>query len=457
MKEQPRVQVFDLLKGLKHGQVKCPKCGATDISRADESSPLFCHFCKIEFDPPLVPLDDDAHEIDELKGVHVSTGAQDIAADALDLVTIKCQSCAAEVVINSSETHEARCHWCRNHLSLQNVVPNGAVPDLVLPFTLSKAMARAALESYMDEYKYFAHPRFKREFNAENTFALYLPYMLVDIKAHSRLEGQGESTLSKSHQTTGSGSTQKTTTTYEVGTYQISREFDLLVDDLLMQSKHDRLHHRGTAHVINAVLPFDTKRAVKWNPSLLKGMRSEKRDLNVSGLEKSVFTQLYDIGFMHAATMIEPYDRGVKWSSHKQDVLGEKWVSIYLPVWIYSYKSWPWGKVYYSAMNARSGKVVGTMPINYPKLLFICALFLIIPLLLAHYVMLHFAVLMILAPWIFISTYRDYHKSGVRHRHAEETRTRVSEVQREDILLKKGQSDSPYSMNGAQVYPPKKS
>ncbi len=456
MKDNPPVKIFDLLEGLKHGQIKCPKCGATDISRVDESSTLHCHFCKTEFTPQLEKLDDDAQSIDELRGIHVSTGAQDITAEAEDIVTVKCQSCGAEVVLNSSATHEARCHWCRNHLSLQNVVPNGAVPDLVLPFTQNKKMAQSAFTRYMEQYKYFAHPRFKREFRTDNIFAVYLPYMLVDIKAHSVLEGQAESTLSKSHQKTGSGNTEKTTTTYEVGHYQIRREFDLLVDDLPIESKQDRLKHRGTARVINAILPFDTKRAVKWNPSLLKGMHSEKRDLNVSGLEKSVFAQLYDIGFMRAAQMIEPYNRGVKWSSHQQQVIGEKWVTIYLPIWIYSYKSWPWGKVYYSAMNARSGKVVGAVPINYPKLLLVCALLLVLPVILAHYIAVHFIVITILAPWVFISTYRDYHKSGVKHQYAEETSSRVSDVQREDVLLKTTQSDRSYSMNGATVFPPKK-
>ncbi len=459
MKEKPVVKHFDLLEGLKHGQVKCPKCGATDISRADESSQLQCNFCRTMFDFTSTEygVKDDREEIDRLSGINVSTGARDMGSSDTDIVSIKCQSCAAEVVINSAETLEARCHWCRNFLSLNNVVPNGAVPDLVVPFQWNKANAQSSIERYIADYKYFAHSSFKKQFNAENIFAVYLPYMMVDIKAHSVLEGKGESTLSKSHETTGSGSTAKTKTTYEVGSYQLRREFDIAVDDLPIESKRDRLANKGTSNVINAILPFNCKRAVKWNPTLLKGVHSERRDLNVSSLEKSVFAQLYDIGFLKASEMIEPYNRGVRWSSHKQEVIGEKWVSVYLPIWIYTYKRWSWGKVYYTAMNAQTGKIVGTVPLNYLKLIFICSLFVILPMLIFHYTgIVHFCVLMILCPWIFISTYRDYHKSGVKYDHAKETFVQVSELKKEDTLIKKSSTNTAYSMNGANVYPPKK-
>ncbi len=452
MKDSVKFKTFDLLEGIKNGQVKCPKCGATDISRADESSDLRCNFCQTQFDfkSSLHGVDDDSADIENLKGVSVSRGAQDIDSNAEDIVTIKCESCGAEVVINSSESLEARCHWCRNYLSIRNVIPNGAVPDLVLPFQHNKQKARSSLETYMAQYKYFAHPRFKKQFNSENIFAVYMPYMLVDIHAHSVLEGKGESTIRKI------SSENPQAHKREIAVYRLKRDFHLELDDLPIESKRDRLAQKGTSHVINAVLPFDTKRAVKWNPTLLKGVRSEKRDMNVEGLTQNVFKQLYDIGFKESLNMIPQYDRGVRWQSHKQEVIGEKWVSIYLPVWLYTYKSWPWGKTYYTAMNARTGETVGTVPLHYLKLLFICSLFIIIPGLLAYYM--HFeiaAVAMILAPWIFISTYRDYHKSGVKHDHLSSTRCVVTKLQQEDERLKTEVVTHAFTMKDANAYPPK--
>ena len=44
-------------------------------------------------------------------------------------MTFKCTGCGAEVVIDTNHSTQARCHWCRNKLSMNQQVPNGAVPD----------------------------------------------------------------------------------------------------------------------------------------------------------------------------------------------------------------------------------------------------------------------------------------------------------------------------------------
>ena len=50
----------------------------------------------------------------------------------------KCSSCGAEVVIDTAESTQARCHWCRSFLSVNQQIPNGSVPDAVLPFSVKK-------------------------------------------------------------------------------------------------------------------------------------------------------------------------------------------------------------------------------------------------------------------------------------------------------------------------------
>lgn len=51
---------------------------------------------------------------------------------------------------------------------------------------------------------------------------------------------------------------------------------------------------------------------------------------------------------------------------------GQRWVSAYLPVWLYSYyqeKKDGRSMVHYVAVNGRTGSVMGSVPINYPRLL----------------------------------------------------------------------------------------
>ena len=114
------------------GQTKCPKCGSTDISYNEKTGLLRCNFCRYEFQSDLYRDPD----ISSLDGVNISAGASDIRSDASDIVTLKCQSCGAEVVIDTASAPYARCHWCRNSLSVNNQVANGAVPDVILPFKI---------------------------------------------------------------------------------------------------------------------------------------------------------------------------------------------------------------------------------------------------------------------------------------------------------------------------------
>ena len=69
--------------------------------------------------------------------------------DAKDIMTLKCSSCGAEVVIDTASATQARCHWCRNTLSINEQIPNGAIPDAVLPFKISKEEARTQIESFV--------------------------------------------------------------------------------------------------------------------------------------------------------------------------------------------------------------------------------------------------------------------------------------------------------------------
>ena len=103
----------------ENGQNKCPKCGSTEISNIQKSDELICNFCRHKFKPTKI----EEINISELSGIKISEGAQNIEKDASDIVTLKCESCGAEVVIDTNETLRAKCHWCRNDLSLNSKIP----------------------------------------------------------------------------------------------------------------------------------------------------------------------------------------------------------------------------------------------------------------------------------------------------------------------------------------------
>lgn len=362
--------------GKADGLDKCPKCGSSDIAPIIGTDKLRCAFCHFEWEAANFDTTSGFNSpIAELTGTVVASGAGDIAAGASALVTVKCQGCGAEVVINTESTLQARCHWCRQLLSLNTQIPNGAVPDAVLPFKLSHDDAVALITKFAKKRWLFALGRFKREFVPANVVGVYMPYMVVDGNLHADLTGTGEIKTREWSE----GSDNNRTTYYDADVYEVVRRFDYTVDDLEVESSSSRADQntkRNTNNVINAVLPFDTKSAVSFDAHYLGDFTSEKRDLNVQAMMPVVEDQMLSIARQKATDSAGQYDRGIRWDSEKLGVKGTRWVSVLLPIWLYSYfEKRPNGTefLHYIAVNGRSGETMGSIPVSVPKLLLAAA------------------------------------------------------------------------------------
>ena len=424
-------------EGAKDGQNKCPSCGATDISLNTKNGQLRCNFCRHEFTPEKVTgLETD---IAGLEGQVIGSGASDIIADVNEVLTFKCSSCAAEVVIDTSAATQARCHWCRNTLSVNEQIPNGAVPDMVLPFAVTKDIAKTEIEKFVNKRKFFAHPKFKAEFTTDNIMGVYLPYMVVDINAHAKFIGQGEK-LVRSY-TRGSGNNQRTY--YDADVFDVSREFDIAIEGLTVESSADKLDKKAagkTNNVINAIMPFDTENSVKWDANYLKGYTSEKRDTNIEDLRGLVGVQGKDVSRHKANEELKEYDRGVAWSSEQLDVKGQQWKAAYLPVWLYSYQQKDKNLLHYVALNARTKETMGSVPIHMPKLLGVSAIVELIGLLFWWVILIDwdYGWLCILSGIVFyLIFYAKYRNAGARHTHEKETKAQMQNMQKHDQYVKK--------------------
>lgn len=446
------IKIRDMTSDLKDGQVKCPKCGSTDISTNTKTGKLRCNFCRHEFEPELAPEDAD---ISTLTGTTMGTGAADIDEAYEDMVTVKCESCGAEVVIDTKTNTQARCHWCRNTLSINNIIPNGAVPDVILPFKVTKADAEEEIAKFVRKRKFFAHPTFKREFTTENISGVYLPYMLVDVNAHMNLCGEGQIETDRRKVKDGDDSY----TVYDANSYDVERDFDIVIDDLSIEASSDKLDYNAkdkTTNVINAIMPFDTENCVKFNANYMKGYTSEKRDSNIEALRDTVEAESADVARIAAKETIKKYDRGVRWETEDYTVKGDSWKAAYLPVWLYSYMQKKNGKnlLHYVAVNARTKETMGSVPINFKKLFIYSVLVEIFGGLAAFFLRLlaamrmfdgtefqdsrnYFWILLVSGFVFYFTIYVRYRNLDERHHYENETKHEISNLLCEDIFIKK--------------------
>lgn len=436
----------------KDGQNKCPKCGATDISLNSKTGKLRCNFCRHQFEPEK--LETMEKDISKLEGEVLGSGATDIIADVKDILTFKCSSCGAEVVIDTSSQASARCHWCRNTLSVNQQIPNGAIPDTVLPFKVSKADAKKEIETFVGKRKFYAHPEFRKEFTTDNIMGVYLPYMIVDANTHISLTGQGEHEVNRYTEKIGD----RTITYYDADLYDVERDFDLTIEGLTIESSKDKLDTNSsnrTNNIINSIMPFDTENCVKWDANYIKGYTSEKRDTNVDDLKGIVEAQSKDIARFAANETLEDYDRGVRWDNENLKLKGQQWKAAYLPIWLYSYQEEKKDKklLHYVAVNARTKKTMGSVPIHMPKLLLV-----------SFFVELAGLIAMLFTysddnnwPWLFLLSgvlyfliiYGKYRNSGARHNHEKDTKTNMSNLVKSDKLVRREKRLSDSKIKGA--------
>src|SRR5215510_15537104 len=365
-------------KELKDGTNQCPQCGATDIRQKPGTDLLICAFCRHEWQGQRVEEEFGLGVgQDKLEGTIIASGARDIEADEAVLRTFRCNCCGAEVTINTESEMTARCHWCRNVFGVNQQVPNRAVPDAVLPFHVKKDDAVARIRQFVDKRRFFALKAFKNEFTPENVIPVYMPYMIVDGNASADVSGKGE--IKTREYTRGEGNNK--TTYYDADVYQVDRHLDFTVDDLPLESSGERAYMNtnvNTNNIINTIQPFDTKNAVKWNASYLRDCSSEKRTLDVEQMKPRLADQLLSIARSQVESSVGRYGRGVRWEKEGLNVHGSRWVSMYLPVWLYSYHQ-PRGDVtdgdsgllHYIAVNGRTGETMGSVPVQQWKLILV--------------------------------------------------------------------------------------
>ena len=358
LSEDETVNIINVNEDAKNGQLKCTKCGSTEIYFDEKLGSLKCNYCGNKYKGEA----EDSNKIKGLVGITKGKWADDIGNNNSDIIVVKCNSCGAEVVINTKDSGIARCQWCRN-LLVANDVQNGTVPDKILPFKITKEEAFKKINEYIekDGKKSLTTTQFKNEIKLENITGAYMSYMMVDANVHAKLTGIGNHITNITKK--------ENYRIYNFDEYNIEREFDLYVDDLIIESNAERqdLNSIDRANnILNSIMPFDTENCLKFTANYLVGYSSEQRNLNFSDLEKKAIQQLTDIAKTPIKNDSNYYDMGIKINSENIDINGSKWYSVYLPVWILSFKEEKNGKtfIHYIAVNGRTGKTMGSMPTN---------------------------------------------------------------------------------------------
>ncbi len=322
---------------------------------------------------------------------------------------------------------------------------------MLLPFKITKEEAKIEIEKFVNKRKFYANTTFKNEFKSENIMGVFFPYMVVDLNTKAKFAGEGEHLVRR--YTVGTKENRRTY--YDADLYNVEREFDLLIDDLIIESNSDKLNNDNlkTNNIINSILPFDTENCIKYNSNYLKGYSSEKRDTNVDILDQFVLTKANDVARMACNKTLEYYDRGVKWNKEDFKVIGKNWKAAYLPVWLYSYYQKDKNLLHYIAVNARTKEIMGSVPINQPKLILFSLLVELFGFLLMFFIDFDYNFIFLSLGFIYyFLIYNSYRNKNARHNYEFETKNNMYNLVKKDQYIKQRKGLSNSRISGENNY-----
>ncbi len=317
---------------------KCPSCGAKLIFHP-EMQKWNCEYCGssyslVELIEQEVKIKKNQRTIEELDCYH-------------------CPNCGAQIVADGTTT-ATFCVYCGNTSILKEKLNGEFKPSKIIPFHTTKEQAIQAF-CKLKKGKLFAPKAFHQEQNIQKITGVYIPFWLYDCTTNGSLILGATNVKSWL-----SGDYRYTETKYYVIEREGSMQFTFVPVDSSSKFEDDKM---------DAIEPFDYDDLHEFHTSYLSGFFAENYDVtkeDASGrmkkrVEKTTIEELMN-------TVVGNYTSKMLKTANT-DVQINKIEYVLLPVWMLNIQFKK--KSYLFAMNGQTGKIVGNIPIDKRKLIFI--------------------------------------------------------------------------------------
>lgn len=326
---------------------QCPNCGAP-LYFSPKDGEVHCDYCGSVFPVALIEkLAADKqrgkNDLDSQWGNAVP-GDEWAEGDEESLSVYHCPSCGAEIICDEN-TVATSCVYCGNPTVLSGRLSGTLKPDYIVPFSMTKEDAVAALRAYY-RGKHLLPRAFTDKNHIEELKALYVPFWLFDATINADMVYDATRT-----------------NVYTLGPNQIT------------ETKHYRVARKGEMQFIrvpvdgstkmpdnymDAIEPFDYERMVPFARSYLPGFLAEKYDVDA---QKSMVRASERITNTTKRLMEESLDyESATLTACDIDFKDKNASYALLPVWMLSTRYN--GQNYLFAMNGQTGRLIGDLPVS---------------------------------------------------------------------------------------------
>lgn len=316
---------------------KCPNCGG-ELKFDPESQKYHCEYCLTDFSQETVEkLEPDRGE--EQQAQEQSGGA----------VVYSCPSCGAQIVTEET-TAATFCYYCHNPVVLSGRLEGEYLPDAIIPFGIGREQALQAFEKFVKS-RHFVPRSFYQKEQVEKLTGVYFPFWSCSCSLKGSMEAAATNV-----RIWRVGDIEYT----ETKNYQIFRDGQLDFPDMTKNALH-----KANRMLVEAVQPFDLKKAQPFSMAYLSGFQAEKRDMEQGSFREEFqedcrrYTREMLLETVSGYASVTPGNTQVEMEE-------EDWRYLLLPVWVLTYRGKD-NRLYYYAMNGQNGKTAGDLPTDIPK------------------------------------------------------------------------------------------
>ena len=330
---------------------KCPNCGAT-ITFDIESQMVVCEFCGSSFDPSGLLEKDmglslDSEDID----LPTNGGEEWSEDDSSNLSEYSCSSCGGSIYTEST-TSATMCPFCGSSVILKGRLSGTLMPDKVIPFKKTRELSLEHLDKHCFK-KRFVPKGFKENNRLDEIKGVYVPFWVYDAKldADVTFTGVKERLLVPG----------KNSDVVERKYYRVTRKGQIAFDHVPADGSS-----KMPDDLMESLEPFDYSEAVDFSTAYLSGYVADKYDVPQEEMASRVRKRMSEETEKRFKDTVDGFD-DVYLKESKIETTESNVEYVLYPVWLFNLK-WE-DKDFTFAMNGQTGKMVGNLPVDRPKLL----------------------------------------------------------------------------------------
>lgn len=325
-------------------QFKCPSCGGSMVFDS-ASQAMKCEFCDSEFD---------MDKLNEISAIMSEEGTQQDAQwaeyqgeEMNGMKSYSCSSCGANVVVDEGAI-ATECVYCGNKIVLEANTSGVLKPDCVIPFALDKEYAKNALKDFY-KGKFLLPSSFTSDNRIDKITGLYVPFWLYDCDVDATIVFDAQN-----RKTWRSGSYEYTKTEY----YSVKRSgalgFNSIPVDASSSMDNDYM---------DSIEPYDLEKIADFNSAYLAGYQADKYDETAEECVERANERIRN-SVIDEFKGTTSYD-SITVKSSNIDLKHGDIRYAFFPIWMLNTKYQD--KIYTFAINAQTGKVVGSLPTSMGK------------------------------------------------------------------------------------------